>query len=99
MAAVDYFLKVDGIVGESADHKHREEIDIESWSWGEVNGSDPGNDRTGTGVGKVKMGEFVFHCKTSKASGPLLLACAQGSSLRHAILTCRKVPDGEYLKI
>ena len=36
MAAVDYFLKFDGIKGESTDAKHKDEIDIESWSWGET---------------------------------------------------------------
>ncbi len=34
MAAVDYFLKIDGIQGESRDDKHKDEIDIESFSWG-----------------------------------------------------------------
>ena len=37
MAQVDYFLKFDGIKGESADAKHKDEIDIEAWSWGETN--------------------------------------------------------------
>ena len=36
MAAVDYFLKVEGIDGESGDAKHKNEIDLESWSWGET---------------------------------------------------------------
>jgi type VI secretion system secreted protein Hcp len=35
MAAVDYFLKIDGIEGESLDEKHKGEIDVLSWSWGE----------------------------------------------------------------
>ena len=37
MAAVDYFIKFDGIKGESADVKHKDEIDVESWTWGETN--------------------------------------------------------------
>ena len=32
--AVDYFLKIDGIEGESKDSKHAKEIDLLSWSWG-----------------------------------------------------------------
>ena len=36
MATTDYFIKFDGIKGESADAKHKDEIDIESWSWGET---------------------------------------------------------------
>ena len=35
MAAFDYFLKLDGIPGESIDDKHKGEIDVLSWSWGE----------------------------------------------------------------
>lgn len=34
VAAVDYFLKLDGIDGESTDRKHKGEIEIESWSFG-----------------------------------------------------------------
>ena len=34
--AVDYFLKIDGIDGESNDSKHKGSIDVESWSWGET---------------------------------------------------------------
>ncbi|MGH2698518.1 MAG: type VI secretion system tube protein Hcp [Actinomycetota bacterium] len=32
MAAVDYFLKIDGIPGESQDAKHKDEIDVNAWS-------------------------------------------------------------------
>lgn len=32
MAALDYFLRIDGIEGESLDFKHKGEIEIESWS-------------------------------------------------------------------
>ena len=33
--AVDYFLKIDGIEGESTDKKHAKEIDVDAWTWGE----------------------------------------------------------------
>src|SRR5262249_52526808 len=36
VAAVDYFLKIDGIQGESVDKAHKGEIQLESFSWGEV---------------------------------------------------------------
>lgn len=32
--AVDYVLKIDGIEAESTDDKHKEEIELESFSWG-----------------------------------------------------------------
>ena len=34
MAAADYFLKIDGIEGESKADKHKDEIDLQSFSWG-----------------------------------------------------------------
>ena len=40
MAVVDFFLKVDGIEGESQDSKHKGEIEVVSWSWGETNAGD-----------------------------------------------------------
>ena len=36
MTTVDYFLKIDGIPGDSRDDMHKDEIDIESFSWGET---------------------------------------------------------------
>lgn len=89
MAAVDYFLKIEGIAGESTDAKHKGEIDIESWSWGATNS---GSHATGSGggAGKVAMQDFHFVMKENKASPILMLACAQGQHIKAAQLTCRK---------
>ena len=38
MATVDYFLKIDGIEGESQDAKHKAEIEIDSFGWGQTQG-------------------------------------------------------------
>ena len=44
MAEVDYFLKIDGIPGESQDDEHKDEIEVVSWYWSEtLNGFDPGS--------------------------------------------------------
>ncbi len=89
MAVVDYFLKLDGIEGESQDHKHKNEIDLESWSWGETQ---IGSHATGGGggAGKVQMQDFHFVMKLNKASPKLMLACATGQHIKEATLTCRK---------
>lgn len=89
MAAVDYFLKLDGIEGEGSDHKQKGEIDIESWSWGETNA---GSHATGGGggAGKVVMQDFHFVMKINKASPKLFLACATGQHIPTGVLTCRK---------
>ena len=100
MALVDYFLKIDGIEGESKDDKHTGAIDIESWSWGEA--------QTGThvhggggGAGKVAMQDFHFVMKVNKASPKLMLDCARGQHIHKATLFTRKAgkQQQEFLKI
>lgn len=100
MAAVDYFLKLEGIDGESQDHKHKGEIDLESWSWGETqSGSHKGGG--GGGAGKVQMQDFHFVMKNNKASPKLFLACATGDHIKSAVLICRKAgtDQQEFLKV
>lgn len=100
MAQVDYFLKIDGIEGESTDHKHKAEIDVESWSWGETQ---TGTHATGGGggAGKVSMQDFHFVMKYNKSSPKLMLACASGQHIPKAVLVCRKAggEQEEYLKV
>jgi type VI secretion system secreted protein Hcp len=89
MAAVDYFLKIDGIQGESLDSKHKGEIQLESFSWGEIN---PGTAHSGGGggAGKVQMQDLHFVMQINKASPKLMLACASGKHIKQAVLTARK---------
>lgn len=99
MAAVDYFLKIEGIPGESQDQKHKDEINIESWSWGE-NQSGSSSQGGGSGAGKVQMQDFHFVMKNNKASPKLMLACANGEHISKAVLICRKAgkEQQEFLK-
>jgi type VI secretion system secreted protein Hcp len=85
--AVDYFLKIDGIPGESTDSKHNGEINILSWSWGETQATGPG---TGGGAGKVSMQDFRISKAVDKTSPKLMLACASGQHIKDAVLSCRK---------
>ncbi len=89
MAAVDYFLKIDGIPGESRDSKHKGEIELESFSWGATQALHPGGGGGG-GAGKVQMQDFHFVMSMNKASPKLFLACASGQHLKHATLVARK---------
>lgn len=89
MAIADYYLKIDGIEGESQDDKHKAEIEIESWSWGETN-SGTFSAGGGGGAGKVSMQDFHFVSKVNKASPKLMLACAGGDHIKKAVLSCRK---------
>jgi type VI secretion system secreted protein Hcp len=90
--AVDVFLKIKGVPGESADSKHKSEIDVLSYSWGLT--------QTGTmsyggggGAGKANFGDFSFMMRMNKATPKLMQACANGSHIEEAILTCRKAGD------
>jgi type VI secretion system secreted protein Hcp len=100
MGLVDYFLKIDGIQGESQDSKHKSEIEIESFSWG-ANQSGTASHGGGMGGGRVQMQDFHFVMNVNKSSPKLMLACANGEHIKSAILTCRKAgkDQQEYLKV
>ena len=99
MAQVDYFLKLDGIDGESGDSQFPKHIQLESWSWGETNS---GQHATGSGggAGKVSMQDFHFTVPINRSSPKLFLACATGEHIKGATLTCRKAgkTQQEFLK-
>jgi type VI secretion system secreted protein Hcp len=87
--AVDYFLKIDSIKGESTDDKHKDQIELVSWSWGETqSGGGQVSARGGLSGGRVSMQDFSFMMSTSKASPPLMLACATGEHFKDATLEC-----------
>jgi type VI secretion system secreted protein Hcp len=94
--AVDYFLKITGIEGESQDFQHKGEIDILSWSWGEASSASAAHG----GAGKVSMQDFHFTAKTSKASPKLFAAVASGQRFSSAVLTARSTGEfeQEFLK-
>ena len=88
-SATDFFLKIDCIEGESKDAKHKGEIDIESWSWGETNKGTMA-DGGGGGAGLVSMQDFSFTMRINKATPKLILACAEGEHIKKATLIARK---------
>lgn len=99
-ASVDYFLKLDGIEGESTDDRHKGEIEILSFSWGETNAATTGRGG-GAGAGKVSLQDFHFVKPMDKSSPKLFLACAEGEHIKTATLTARKAggEQQEYLKV
>jgi type VI secretion system secreted protein Hcp len=100
MSQADYFLKVDGAPGESQDSKHSSEIEVLSFTFGasQVGSASYGK---GLGAGKVSMQDFSFLMKANKAGPKLFLACAQGTHIKTAVLTCRKAgkDQQDYLKV
>ncbi|MBA3245773.1 MAG: type VI secretion system tube protein Hcp [Actinobacteria bacterium] len=93
MAAVEYFLKLDGIEGESTDAKHKGELVLDSFGWGVSQsgvGAGGAGGGGGGGAGKAQFQDFVFVQRTSKASPKLFLACVTGQHLKTAVLTARR---------
>ena len=78
--ASDFFLKLDGIKGESTSEKHKDWIEISSFSWGMSNSATVLGG--GGGTGKVSVQDFSFTMKVDKASPKLMLACATGERLQ-----------------
>jgi len=94
--AVDYFLKIDGVEGESLDRAHPNSIEVLSFSWGESNASRVAHGGGG-GAGRVSMQDLHFTMRVNKASPTLMLACANGKHFQKATLTCRKAGGEQQL--
>ena len=92
--ASDIFAKLGDIKGESRDAKHKDEIDVLSFSWGVTNagGMAPGG---GGGAGKATFQDLSIVHHIDKASPKLMQACATGTHLKEATITHRKAGKGQ----
>ena len=88
--AVDMFLKLDGIDGESTDEQHIKWIEIESFSWGVSNPTTIGSATSGAGAGKAVPGDFVVVMPFSAASPQIFKKCVTGAHYQTALLSMRK---------
>jgi type VI secretion system secreted protein Hcp len=98
--AVDMFLKLEGVNGESKDKAHTKEIDILSWSWGMSN-SGSAHVGGGAGSGKVSVQDLSVTKYLDSSSAPLMLSCCNGAHFETAVLTVRKAGEKplEYVTI
>jgi type VI secretion system secreted protein Hcp len=92
--ASDIFAKIGDIKGESLDAKHKDEIEILSFSWG-VSNSGSAATGSGAGSGKATFQDFVVVHNIDKASPDLMRACATGTHLKEATITHRKSGKGQ----
>ena len=81
-AAVDIFLKIDGIPGESLDSDHLDEIDVLSWSWQLSQSSNPANPI----VRPMSVTKY-----TDLASVSLYTSLLTNTKAPNAVLTVRQV--------
>jgi type VI secretion system secreted protein Hcp len=98
--ALDMFLKIGDLAGESKDSVHKQEIDVLAWSWGMSN-SGSAHTGGGAGAGKVNVQDLSFTKYIDKSSPDLMLACCNGKHFPEAMLVVRKAGEKplEYLKI
>lgn len=92
--ALDIFAKIGDIKGESIDAKHKDEVEILSWSWGVSQSGSVGSD-AGGGAGKASFNDFNFTHHIDKASPVLMKACATGNHIKEATITVRKAGKGQ----
>jgi type VI secretion system secreted protein Hcp len=100
--AVDMFLELEGIKGETADKtfKSKNAMDILAWSWG-LSNSGTFHSGTGGGAGKANFQDISITKYIDLATPNLMLYCSNGKHITKGTLTIRKAGENplEYLKI
>ncbi len=94
MAQADYYLKLEGIDGESSDDKHKGEIELMSFSIG-VSQAGSAGAGGGGGTGKARFHDFSITKTVDKSSPKLFLAGASHQHIKTGILTARKGGGGQ----
>jgi type VI secretion system secreted protein Hcp len=92
--ASDIFAKLGDIKGESLDDKHKDQIEVMSWSWG-VSNAVAQAAGGGAGAGKASFHDLSFTHQIDKASPVLMQSCATGQHLKEATITHRKAGKGQ----
>ena len=92
--ASDIFAKIGDIKGESLDDKHKDEIEVLSFSWGVTNAG--GTSGGGVSAGKATFQDLSIVHHIDKASPLLLKACATGTHIKDATITHRKAGKGQH---
>jgi type VI secretion system secreted protein Hcp len=88
--AVSIFARIGTIQGESQDDKHKDEIEVLSWSWGLSQSPTIVHGGRG-GEGRASFQDFNFTHYVDKASPVLMTACATGEHIEDATITARRV--------
>jgi type VI secretion system secreted protein Hcp len=98
--AVDMFLKLDGVDGESKDEKHKGWIDIFAFSVNLQN-QGAGHYGGGSGAGKASISDISISKQVDKSSATLYKFCYQGKHIKTGNIIMRKAAGDaalEYLK-
>ncbi len=98
--AMDMFIAIGALKGESVDKTHKDKTDVLAWSWGMSN-SGSAHIGGGAGAGKVNVQDISFTKYIDKTTPDLMLSCANGKHFDKATLIVRKAGEKplEYLTI
>lgn len=93
--AVDIFAKFDSIKGESTDDKHKDQIEVLSFSHGiHQNVSSTASSAGGAATGRSEHDDFTIVKHIDAATPKLLEACAKGQHLKDVTIEiCRAGGD------
>jgi len=92
---VAFFLKLDGIQGDSTNEKHVHEFDVLSFSFGATGGE--GETGGGKGAGRTHIKELVMSKRVGTASPTLFLHCASGKHIKSAVLIMEHQPSRTHV--
>ncbi|MDB5949992.1 MAG: type secretion system tube protein Hcp [Massilia sp.] len=100
--ALDMFMNMGAIKGESADNVRGPEgdIDVLAWSWG-MSQSGTTHMGKGGGAGKANFQDLSFTKYVDAASNALMVALAKGTHIPKCVLLARKAGAGQvnYVQI
>lgn len=99
--AVDMFLEIKEVPGESMKKGHESQIDIVSFSFGAVQHGSFARGGPGGGAGKAEFQDISIVKEVDKSSPKLFQACAAGTHFPKAMIYVRKAGDKplEYYKV
>ena len=98
-AATDMFLKLGDIKGESTDSKHKDEIDVLAWSWGESDSTAPARRNKGGLAVPDCIQDLSLTKYVDSATPDVIMDAVSGRVVPGATLTLRKAgrDQQEYL--
>jgi len=98
--AVDYFLDLEGIEGESQNSNFKNKIQVMTWNWGASNVSSVGG-TGGSGAGKVDMSDVSLMLNFDKSTPKFFKSIAKGTHIAKGTLSAVKSgAEGKpYLKV
>ena len=97
--AESMWIKIDGCKGEAGDDTHKDEIDIQSFSWGMTHPVSASG--TGQSMGESSASDLSVMKLVDRASPNLMKFCMNAKVFPEVLLTCRKRGESpiDYMKI